>query len=54
MNLHVPLPLNETHKCMLFYRGAKSWNQLPSDIKDCYDMTIFKQKLKYYIKSQSL
>ena len=54
MNLHVPLPLNETHKRMLFYRGAKSWIQLPSDIKDCYDMRIFKQKLKCYIKNHSL
>ena len=51
MNLHIPRPINETHKRMLFYRGAKSWNELPGHIKDCYELSTFKQKLKHYLKS---
>ena len=51
MNLYVPRPINEMHKHMLFYRGAKAWNELPGDVKDCYDLSTFKLKLKRHLKN---
>jgi len=51
MNLYVPFPDSEFHKNMLFYRGAKSWNDLPSEIKDCQSIDRFKLLLKNHIKS---
>ena len=50
-NLYVPFPDNEFHKTMLFYRGAKSWNELPNDIKDTCEINKFKVLLKRHIKS---
>ena len=52
MNLHLPLPDNEFHKTMLFYRGASDWNDLPSHLKDCHDLNEFKRKMKCHIKQE--
>ena len=49
-NLYVPFPQNEFHKKMLFYRGAKTWNELPGNIKDCHEIKRFKLLLKNHIK----
>jgi hypothetical protein len=51
MNLYIPIPDNEFHKKMLFYRGAKSWNTLPNFLKDCTNVATFKMLLKRHIKS---
>ena len=50
MNLYVPFPDNKFHENILFYRGAKSWNDLPSEIKECHNIDRFKILLKKHIK----
>jgi len=42
MNLYLPFPECEFHKTMLFYRGARDWNNLPSNLKECSDLDLFK------------
>jgi len=51
MNLYVPFPDSEFHKNILFYRGAKLWNDLPSELKDCHSIERFKLLLKNYVRS---
>lgn len=50
MNLRLSIPDNEFHKKMLFYNGAKEWNNLPNELKDCHNIARFKRMLKIYIK----
>jgi len=52
MNLYLSVPDNEFHKKMLFYNGAKEWNQLPTHLKDCCDISKFKRMLKSHIKKK--
>ena len=51
LNLHIPTPVNEFQKKMLFYRGAKTWNYLPAELKDCHDVNLFKIRLKQHVKT---
>jgi hypothetical protein len=50
MNLYLPFPECEFHKNMLFYRGARDWNNLPDELKDCHSSDSFKRLLKLYIR----
>jgi len=50
MNLHLSFPKNEFYKNKLMYGGAKSWNDLPGDLKDITSLNMFKFQLKKYIK----
>ena len=52
MNLYLQLPDSEFHKTMLFYRGAKGWNELPPYLKNCYDIDHFRRLLNSFIKNQ--
>ena len=51
MDLYLPFPENESHKKMLMYRGARSWNSLPNYLKETYNIDQFKKLLKVYIKN---
>ena len=52
VNLYVPLPDNEFHKSILFHIGAKAWNNLQNNIKECQDILTLKKKLlKCHVKS---
>ena len=42
---------SENHKKMFFYRAARSWNNLPSYLKECTNLDNFKKSLKYYIRN---
>lgn len=52
MNLYLPFPESEFYKNILFYRGARDWNVLPDQLKNCNNLDIFKKKLKLFIKSK--
>lgn len=54
MNLYLPIPESEYHKRMFMYRAARSWNKLPSNIKECTSLPSFKKLLKYYIKTRPM
>ena len=54
MNLYLPIPQNEFHRKMFFYRGARSWNELPNQLKECTNLNTFKVLLKKYIKAQPI
>ena len=51
MDLYIPIPESEFHKKMFFYRAARSWNNLPSYLKECTNLDNFKKSLKYYIRN---
>ena len=53
LDLFIPKANSEFHKRMLFYRGARSWNELPRNIKDCENLNQFKRLLKRHIKSSN-
>ena len=53
LDLYIPKANSEFHKRMLFYRGARSWNELPRNIKDCENLNQFKRLLKRHIKSSN-
>lgn len=50
LDLYIPIPVNEFHKKILFYRGAKAWNNLPGEIRNITNFNAFKNKLKHFIK----
>ena len=50
-NLYLPIPESEFHKKIFFYRGARTWNNLPSNLKECNTLNSFKVQLKNYIKN---
>ena len=49
MNVYVPFPRKEMFRNKFSYVGAKNWNDLPGDIKDCKTLNTFKIKLKKLI-----
>ena len=51
MDLYIPIAESENHKKMFFYRAARSWNNLPSYLKECTNLDNFKKSLKYYIRN---
>ena len=51
MDLYLPFPESESHKKMLIYRGAKSWNNLPDYLKESSNLDQFKRQLKAFIKN---
>ena len=42
MTLYMNVPVNEFHKTMLFYNGAREWHMLPNYLGDCHDIVKFK------------
>ena len=51
MDLYLPFPESESHKKMLIYRGARSWNNLPDYLKESGNLDQFKRQLKVFIKN---
>ena len=52
MDLYLQFPESEFHKNMFFYGAARSWNNLPSHLKECTSLHNFKKLLKLYVKTQ--
>ena len=48
-NLLVPRPKMESFRNSFSYSGAYAWNQLPSNIKNAQNVSVFKKMLKQHI-----
>ena len=46
----LPLPRTNWGKQTFIYQAAKDWNSLPTDLKVIYLLSIFKSKLKTFLK----
>ena len=49
-DLYIPRMTSSKGKKAISYRGAKTWNQLLSDIKEAYSLNLFKCKLKHHLQ----
>ena len=51
LDLDTPRQSLEFSKSSFFYSGAKTWNEIPLEIRMSSTITIFKRKLKEFLKS---
>ena len=49
-DLRLPLPRTNWGKQTFIYQAAKDWNSLPTDLKKTHFLSIFKSKLKTFLK----
>ena len=49
-DLRLPLPPTNWGKQTFIYQAAKDWNSLPTDLKKTHFLSIFKSKLKTFLK----
>lgn len=49
-NLHLPLPRTNWGKQTFIFKAAKDWNSLPIDLKETDVLSVFKAKLKTFLK----
>lgn len=47
--MKVPHPRSEKIKKSIIYQGPYMWNSLPSSLKNCKDLELFKRYLKKYM-----
>ena len=50
MICRLPLPRTNWGKQTFIYQAAKDWNSLPTDLKKTHFLSIFKSKLKTFLK----
>ena len=48
-SIHVPLYRTVRSQKSIFYKGPKTWNDLPNDLKSLNNINTFKMKLKRYL-----
>ena len=51
LDLDIPRQSLEFSKNSFFYSGAKTWNEIPLEIRMSSTITIFKRKLKKFLKN---
>ena len=51
--IRLPLPKTNWGKRTFIFHAAKDWNSLPTDLKECNFLSIFKSKLKTFLKDLS-
>ena len=49
-DIRLPLPRTNWGKQTFIFLAAKDWNSLPNDLKECNILSIFKSKLKTFLK----
>ena len=49
-DLRLPLPRTNWGKQTFIYRAAKDWNSLPNVLKETHLLSMFKSKLKTFLK----
>ena len=49
-DLRLPLPRTNWGKQTFIYQAAKDWNSRPTDLKETHILSIFKSKLKTFLK----
>ena len=52
-DIRLPLPRTNWGKQTYIFHAAKDWNSLPNDLKECNILSIFKSKLKTFLKDLS-
>ena len=52
-DIRLPLPRTNWGKQTFIFHAAKDWNSLPNDLKECNILSIFKSKLKTFLKDLS-
>ena len=52
-DIRLPLPRTNWGKKNFIFLAAKDWNSLPNDLKGCNILSIFKSKLKPFLKDLS-
>ena len=51
MNVHLPTPRKEIYKNGFIYSGGKTWNALPSDVKESTNIESFRRNLRQFYYS---
>ena len=53
-DIRLPLPRTNWGKQTFIFHAAKDWNSHPNDLKECNFLSIFKSKLKTFLKRSQL